>query len=142
MCAGVAMASWTDLLGRADVEPQHLDAARKFLSAVLVGAITVTPRDFGWSFEAQSRLDGGLVGALPNLATVAAEGEDMTVVVRYGKLISGGSDALVVNALQGHRYGPSRPPTLHGCRADRLIALATAVGHVLRRARVPRVIEH
>jgi hypothetical protein len=35
--AGEAMASWVELLGRAEVEPEHLTAARKFLCAVLTG---------------------------------------------------------------------------------------------------------
>jgi hypothetical protein len=59
------MASWVELLGRADMEPEHLAAARKFLGgAVLVGPIAVTPNDGGWSFEGRSRLDGRLLGFL------------------------------------------------------------------------------
>jgi hypothetical protein len=40
--AGEAMASWVELLGRAEVEPEHLAAARKFLGALLVGPIAVS----------------------------------------------------------------------------------------------------
>lgn len=56
------MASWTELLGRAEVEPEHLPAARKFLAVVLVGPIAVQPNDGGWRFEGRSRLDGRLLG--------------------------------------------------------------------------------
>jgi hypothetical protein len=70
------MAEWVDLLSRADAEPEHVAAARRFLAAVLIGTIKVTPDGPGaWSFIGRSRLDGRLAGSFD---------EEASVVTRYG----------------------------------------------------------
>ena len=103
--AGAAMATWVELLGRAEVEPDHLAAARRFLGRVLVGPIAVSPTDYGWSFEGRSRLDGRLLGFLDGGP------EPMMVVVRTGRpAISGGSDAPgVVGTLHDPEMAPIPP---------------------------------
>jgi hypothetical protein len=126
--AGEQMASWVELLGRAEVEPEHLAAARKFLNAVLVGPLVVKPVDFGWVFEGRSRLDGRVAGVLvPKVGAITIGVNSKTGSSKISvsthvdcrcdacvRPISGGSDAPittggVVGSLRGPEMAPHTP---------------------------------
>jgi hypothetical protein len=120
--AGTQMASWVELLGKAEVDAEHLEAARKFLGAVLVGPFMVTPADFGWTFTGKSRLDGYLGGALvPKRGAIVfgvrpGDGNKIHVsrdadcrCAACVRPISGGSDA-PVEGVGGSTQGPEMAP--------------------------------